>query len=114
MAWTKDELRVAREMVAEGYTYREIGQRLGRSEKNVAEYLRRRKKGKTRKYTRVVGAQLCWDCRKATGGGDCEWANSKCRQTVPGWTAAQVEPRAGYNAPGAWYFITACPKFEKG
>ena len=60
--------------------------------------------------------QLCWSCAKANGSGDCEWANSKCTQVVPGWNAEEVPARSGYGATTAtpWYRIWGCPKYEWG
>ena len=39
MSWTEDELRLARRMRAAGYTYKEIGLRIGKKEKTVAGYV---------------------------------------------------------------------------
>ena len=115
MSWTDGELRLARRMAAAGYTYGDIAKRLGKKKKTVAGYMNlHRETVSPRKYTKSEGAQLCWDCAKASGGGDCEWANSRCRETVPGWTAREVEPRSQVSLPGKWYRITECPKFERG
>lgn len=110
MSWTDDELRLAWRMRAAGYTYKEIGLRIRKKEKTVAGYM---VEHKMRPIMRRLpeGSQLCWDCRKANGSGDCEWANSACRETVPGWTAREVEPRSQHSVPGTWYLIEACPKF---
>lgn len=65
------------------------------------------------KYT-YVSKQLCWDCKKATGG--CSW--SKNFIPVPGWTAtpAVIKSTSGRNNVmiTETYSITACPEFERG
>lgn len=58
----------------------------------------------------VVSKQLCWTCKKATGAGDCEWANSRAMIPVPDWDADPV-----YKGEVLYtYSIKGCPKFEEG
>lgn len=47
--------------------------------------------------------QPCWKCAKATGGGDCPWANDL--EPVPGWMA--VPDKDSYK-------ILWCPLFSFG
>lgn len=129
MKWTDEERELAREMFAGGYSDREIGEAIGRQAKAVSAWRkangleitaeirtvkRMRRWGKKLagedRTSDVRGRQLCGSCWKASGGGDCEWANSVCRETVPGWIAREITPPAGSKGP--WYHITACPKYE--
>lgn len=116
-SWTTGQQRIARKMRANGYSIKEIAERIGKSEESVKTYLsRNRIKGTGTKY-RTPHEQICWYCEKATGGGDCEWANSRCRKTVPGWTAEAIPARGvyiGMDEKEPWYIVTACPKFVKG
>ncbi len=50
---------------------------------------------------------LCWDCAKATGTMDCQWANAG--KPVRGWHAEKVEKTV--SRPYSTYCIYRCPKF---
>lgn len=123
--WTEQEKKLAYRMLAAGVTLEKIGVAVGRTKHAVKEFfLRQRRDGQlepAKVARRTPGEphheQICWDCAKANGSGDCEWANSKCTKTVPGWIAKEVSaPRGGEGVTGAtpWYQIYFCPKFEKG
>ena len=73
---------------------------------------------------RIVGSNICFDCKKACGG--CPWTEIDPHtgrprfEPVPGWTAekAVIPCTYGYyrnKSTGGiqTYHITACPLFEK-
>ena len=66
--------------------------------------------------TRIYGASICIDCKKACGG--CEWSEvdqetGKIRfQPVLGWTATPVLLAYRHGKEDTTYRITACPKFK--
>lgn len=61
---------------------------------------------------------LCWDCKKATGGGDCPWANEF--KPVEEWKAtptivkvtSQAKSRAAQLQDS--YIVRKCPLFAEG
>ena len=115
--WTTEQRRVAFTMRTEGCSIPQRAVKIGKSNSAVKQFLSRAKITKAGGYKREhESTQLCWDCWKASGGGDCEWANSKCRRVVPGWKA-EVVPARGYHPgeaeKGPWYEIKECPKFER-
>ena len=57
--------------------------------------------------TETYPRQICWDCRKSSGG--CRW--STYLQPVKGWTAQYVPARPQNPAT---YSIIACPEFVEG
>lgn len=57
--------------------------------------------------TETYPRQICWDCRKSSGG--CRW--STYLQPVKGWTAQYVPARPQNPAT---YSITSCPEFAEG
>ena len=69
---------------------------------------------------RPIGANICFDCKKACGG--CSWSEldpktGKPRfEPVPGWTAKKVMLNTCHTKRGKhWeptYSIKACPLFE--
>lgn len=57
---------------------------------------------------------LCWDCVKADGGSDCEWANGKFRP-VKGWNATPTQIRNKHKGKIRYvpsFIVHECPKFE--
>lgn len=69
----------------------------------------------------VVGANICFDCKKACG--KCSWsasdpATGKIKyEPVPGWTAKKVSYVSGWSngkpCHTETYHITDCPLFEQ-
>ena len=115
--WTASQKRIARKMRLHGCSLKEIAERVGKSEEAVKTYMSRNRVRKTDTRYQPEVSQLCWDCAKANGSGDCEWANRVCRKTVAGWTAEAIPARGvyiGMDEKEPWYIVTACPKFVKG
>lgn len=61
-------------------------------------------------------SSLCWECKKATGGSDCSWANEFI--PVEGWDAKQTTivicSTRGYEKNDISYIVRKCPLFERG
>lgn len=55
--------------------------------------------------------QLCWSCKKACGGHNCEWANEL--RPVKGWFA-EKKTVIYCKKPTTGYRVIVCPKFERG
>lgn len=61
---------------------------------------------------------LCWDCKKATAGSDCPWANEF--KPVDGWTATPERLRVAsqtQSRPAVYtdsFTVHDCPLFERG
>ena len=60
-------------------------------------------------------SHICWNCKNSvpnpkTGAG-CSW--SRKHTPVEGWTA-QYDPKKYFGQMIETYFVTACPKFERG
>ena len=68
---------------------------------------------------RIVGSNICFDCKKACGG--CPWTEIDPETEhprfapVPGWTATETVVNMGgrHSRKEKTYHITACPLFEK-
>lgn len=81
--------------------------------KRAQEFASQRPKKDKSEYVYNANRQLCWKCKKACGGYDCEWANRL--KPVEGWTAVPTM-KAPSNRHGQImhsYAITECPKFER-
>lgn len=109
--WTPLQTRQAKYMLAEGATYREIGEKIGKSASSVKMHLKRLESSQPARQKSGSG-QLCWGCAKAVGL--CVWSASKCTVPQPGWTAEEVDPPLGYPSKGPWYRVIECPNFEEG
>lgn len=115
--WTSRERWIAREMYANGCTFTQIGDRLGKSKSAVKQYFythpemygAETPEAAESKPKRTVKAQLCVFCARASGGYGCPWADRL--EPVPGWTAESVEPPESAMTGGAWYYITGCPLY---
>lgn len=87
--WTPDEIRLAIEMKAQGFTHRQIGNEIGRSKHSVAALIARQTLG-----TRSLGRQ-CGDCgtvitdRSKTGR--CSPCNNKRVGKDPAFQARRME-----------------------
>ena len=117
--WSKQEQRIVGSMRAAGCTFAEIGERLGKTPAAVKCFVYRHPETVNKAYVPPLprshtpeSKQLCWNCKKANGSGNCEWANSL--QPVPGWSAEEAPARATTKGGGVWYAIYGCPKFAKG
>lgn len=55
---------------------------------------------------------LCWDCKKATGGSDCPWANKF--KPVEGWTATPTIVKVAGIREENSFIVHKCPLFEEG
>ena len=55
---------------------------------------------------------LCWDCGKATGKGDCPWANKF--QPVDGWKAkpTTIKMRSHPDGEIQSYKVIECPLYK--
>ena len=53
---------------------------------------------------------LCWECKKATGCGDCPWANRF--EPVDGWDATPTEIKTVGRIEQS-YIVNDCPLFER-
>lgn len=67
--------------------------------------------GRTTDYESPLAKDtLCWTCKKATGGGDCPWANHF--KPVDGWDATPTYIKTvGKVEPS--YIVNECPLFER-
>jgi hypothetical protein len=65
---------------------------------------------------------LCWNCKKACGGYDCEWAMARNYEPVPDWEAVATTVLMGTNGSTNSkkprivnsFLVLKCPKFEMG
>lgn len=57
-------------------------------------------------------ATLCWDCKKATGGSDCPWANNF--EPVEGWDAIPEMITVTTTVQTSSFQVNNCPLFERG
>ena len=55
---------------------------------------------------------LCWECKKATGGEDCPWANEF--KPVEGWTAIPTLVKVQVGQKEQSYIVSKCPLFVEG
>ena len=117
--FTEEQLAEFKEMYEEGASYAEIRRRFDIGSDRTVETLlnqagiaerRSRDTCKGVKRSNKQSQQLCWDCKKATGG--CSW--SKNFTPVPGWTAEKICSVAYNDVVRETYSITACPEFERG
>ena len=116
--WTEEEKEICRRMRKTGYSYRAIGQVVGKHPDTVKMFVRRDGPPKERIPQKDT---LCWHCGLATGGPSgktgepCSWA--KGLKPVPGWDAEAVTIRC-YNSEGTYegmtWSVKDCPLFEKG
>lgn len=60
----------------------------------------------------TVSNTLCWDCKKATGGADCPWANEF--KPVEGWDATPTKMKMNGTRSVDSYDVHKCPLFERG
>lgn len=54
---------------------------------------------------------LCWECKNATGGGDCPWVNDFT--PVEGWTATPTKIKTYYGYDNS-FNVRKCPLFIEG
>jgi len=59
-------------------------------------------------------ATLCWRCKKASGGYDCEWARKENYEPVPGWKAKQTTVLIEQSRTVDSFLVLRCPKFKEG
>lgn len=62
-----------------------------------------------------TGDTICWDCKKATNGDLCPWAENFT--PVEGWEATPTRIISAYNPEGngiTSYCVHKCPLFERG
>lgn len=55
---------------------------------------------------------ICWDCRKATGGKGCVWADKF--EPINGWKAIKTSVKLFNKRITDSYIVQKCPLFEKG
>lgn len=58
-----------------------------------------------------TGDTICWDCKRATGGQGCPWADKL--EPVEGWEAEQTKIKY-YLEEYASYKVKKCPLFKEG
>ena len=112
--WTKTEWIVLKRMRTEGKTWREVAERLGRTEEACKRYAYNKDTTWAKRLTQKP--TLCWECGLAAGGeidGDrCPWADNL--EPVEGWTAERVK-RRDYTGPvpedGYTWLVEKCPLF---
>ena len=59
-----------------------------------------------------VSDTKCWDCKRATGGSFCPWANWFI--PVEGWVATPTNVKMGGNKSQKSYVVHECPIFDRG
>lgn len=48
---------------------------------------------------------LCWDCARASGGGNCDWADAL--KPIPDWVTESLSTSVSHS-------VLYCPKFVRG
>lgn len=117
--WAQREKIIFHRMREGGATYREIGERLGKSMAAVKQYASRCDAlVKAREYANRYETSLCWKCELANGSLDpvtmepCPWAQNLT--PVPGWTIKE-EPRSdGDRGVFTGKTVVQCPLFREG
>lgn len=111
--WTKQEVALLLRLNEKGAYYKEIADRLGRSESAVEMKARALGVRLMAKRSREPkSTTLCWDCKKASNSG-CSW--SRRFDPVPGWVAKHNPIKvAGKKNADDSYDVFDCPEFEEG